>query len=171
LWGTLAGVVFTAFQILIQPVFIAPLFNTFTPLQEGHVRESILAMARANGMRPSNVYVIDESRRSVRINAQIAGLFGTERIALNDNLLSRTSLPEIKHAMGHELGHYVLHHFYHDLLRSVILIGTLLILLRSGFEWSVRRWEFCGAFAGSGMWPAFLFSSCFSRSLRHSALP
>lgn len=140
LWGTLAGVVFTAFQILIHPVFVAPLFNTFTPLEDARVRDPILAMARANGMRPGNVYVIDESRRSIRINAQVSGLFGTERIALNDNLLSRTSLPEIKHAMGHELGHYVLHHFYQNLLRSVILIGALLLLLRGGFDWSVRRW-------------------------------
>lgn len=139
-WGALAGVVFMAFQILIHPVYVAPLFNTFTPLEEEHVREPILAMARANGMNPDNVYVVDESKRSMRINAQVSGLFGTERIALNDNLLARTSLPEIKHAMGHELGHYVLHHFYNELLRSVILIGALLLLLQRGFEWSMRKW-------------------------------
>jgi STE24 endopeptidase len=140
LWGALAGVAFTAFQILIHPVFVAPLFNTFTPLMEGQVRESILAMARANGMHSDNVYVIDESKRSIRINAQVSGLFGTERIALNDNLLSRASLPEIEHAMGHELGHYVLHHSYQDLFTSGILAGALLLLLRGGFGWSVRRW-------------------------------
>jgi STE24 endopeptidase len=140
LWGAFVGVLFSAIQILVYPVYVAPLFNTYTPLTDERVREPVLALARANGMRVEDVYVVDESRRSRRINAQVSGLFGTQRLSLNDNLLERTSLPEIRHVMAHELGHYVLNHFVEDLLRSIILIAALFLLLQRGFDGAVRRW-------------------------------
>ena len=79
--------------IVIEPVFIAPLFNDYTPLPAGPTRDSILSLARANGIPADNVYVFNASKQTTRISANVAGALGTTRIALNDNLLNQTSRP------------------------------------------------------------------------------
>src|SRR5688572_19021287 len=100
------------FMIMLSPVFIDPLFNDYKPLREGSVRESVLSLARANRIPTENVVEFDASRQTNRISANVAGFLGTTRVALNDNLLERTSEPEIKAVMGHEMGHYVLNHAF-----------------------------------------------------------
>jgi STE24 endopeptidase len=132
--------VFAIFGALIFPVFIAPLFNRYTVLADARIREPILRMARANGIAADRVYVVDASRQSTRISANVSGLLGTQRITLNDNLLRRTSLPEIEAVMGHEMGHYVLHHIYQAIVFFTLLIVAGFALLRFGFAWAAARW-------------------------------
>ena len=100
------------FFALIAPVYVAPLFNKYTRLEDAAIRDPILSMARANGISAKDVYVQDASRQSTRVSAFVTGFLGTERIVLNDNLLKRCSLAEIESVMGHEMGHYVMHHAY-----------------------------------------------------------
>ena len=119
------------FMIMLSPVFIDPLFNDYKPLREGSVRESVLSLARANRIPTENVVEFDASRQTNRISANVAGFLGTTRVALNDNLLERTSEPEIKAVMGHEMGHYVLNHAF----RLVVYMSLVLVL---GF-WFVHR--------------------------------
>ena len=95
---------------MIEPVFIAPLFNHYQPLNAGPLKTEILSLARANGIPADNVYEFDASRQDKRISANVSGLFGTTRISLNDNLLKRCNPREIMAVMGHEMGHYVLDH-------------------------------------------------------------
>ena len=71
------------------PVFIEPIFNKYTELPTRRLREPILSLARANGIPADHVYVVDASKQTKRVSANVAGLFGTTRIALNDNLLNR----------------------------------------------------------------------------------
>src|SRR5579883_3521964 len=85
-WGALASVVLLMFTALIAPVYIAPLFNTYTKLTDPKIIDPILSMARANGIPATDVYEVDESRQSNRVSANVSGLWGTERISLNDNL-------------------------------------------------------------------------------------
>jgi STE24 endopeptidase len=139
-WGTVASVVFTALTILIAPVYIAPLFNKFNKLQDPVIKESILSMARANGIPATEVYEVDASRQSTRISAYVAGFLGTERIVLNDNLLKRCSPEEIQSVMGHEMGHYVLHHIYKDLIFFGVLFLVGFAYLNWGMRWSLARW-------------------------------
>jgi STE24 endopeptidase len=139
LWGSLAAVLFLGFTALIYPVYIAPFFNTYTPLADERVRDPVLRMAQANGVNVDQVYVIDESRQSRRISAHVTGLLHTRRVALNDNLLERTSLPEIKAVMGHEIGHYVLNHSYKRLITMLVLLVAAFLLLQRSFEWGARR--------------------------------
>jgi STE24 endopeptidase len=139
-WGTVASVVFTALTILIAPVYIAPLFNKFNKLQDPVIKESILSMARANGIPATEVYEVDASRQSTRISAYVAGFLGTERIVLNDNLLKRCSPEEIRSVMGHEMGHYVLHHIYKDLIFFGVLFLVGFAYLNWGMRWSLARW-------------------------------
>ncbi len=56
------------------------------------------------------MFVVDASRQTTRVSANVAGFLGTTRIALNDNLLKQCTLPEIRAVMAHEMGHYVLNH-------------------------------------------------------------
>lgn len=110
LWGTLVVVALSFFGNFIAPLFVEPLFNTYKPVNDPSIRDPILAMARANQIPVTQVFEVDASRQTTRVSANVAGLLGTTRIALNDNLLKRCSLSEIRAVMAHEMGHYVLNH-------------------------------------------------------------
>ncbi len=106
----------------IAPVYIAPLFNTYTTLKPSPVRDGILRLAHANGISAQEVYQVDASRKTTRVSANVSGLLGTERITLNDNLLNRASPAAIQAVLGHEMGHYVLNHGYKGLLALGLVI-------------------------------------------------
>lgn len=148
IWGAATATVFMAAALLMTPVFIAPLFNRFTVLEDPVVRDPILRMARQNGIPADKVYQVDASRQSDRISANVSGAFGTMRITLNDNLLNRCSLECIESVTGHEMGHYVMNHLYKELAPQLILFvlifGSLKTLLdrslRSrGGKWGIRE--------------------------------
>ena len=139
-WGAALMIVFSAFVGLIAPVYIAPLFNKYTPLKDASIREPILGMARANGIPAKDVYEFDASRQSNRVSANVSGFAGTLRISLNDNLLKRCTLPEIETTMGHEMGHYVLNHAY----KGLVMIGVVIVIGFAFVNWGVNaslmRW-------------------------------
>jgi len=139
-WGAVVGILFIIFGAVIAPVYIAPLFNKFTPLTDARVRDPILSMARANGIPADNVYVSNASKQSKRISANVSGLFGTTRITLNDNLLNRSTLPQIEAVMGHEMGHYVLNHGYKGIMFFTIVIVIAFAFLKRAFTWAQARW-------------------------------
>lgn len=135
LWGAAAVSALLALMLLVAPVLIDPLFNTYKPLEAGPVRSAVLAMAKSNGVPTDEVYVVDASRQTKRISANVSGLGGTAAVRLNDNLLNKTSLPEIRAVMGHELGHYTLNH-------APKLLMQLGLLILFGFlfcQWAMRR--------------------------------
>jgi STE24 endopeptidase len=126
LWGTgvLAG--FIAIAVAIGPVFIAPLFNTYSEMPAGPLRDRIVAVAQANHIPAEHIYVSDASRQSKRISANVSGLGPTIRITLNDNLLKRTGPDEVEAVMGHEMGHYVLGHIWKSIALFALVIGLIL---------------------------------------------
>lgn len=140
LWASGVSVVFIVFAFAVTPVFIEPLFNKYTPLRDESIRGPILRLARANGIPATDVFVVDASKQSTRVSANVAGFLGTERIALNDNLLKRCSLAEIEAVMGHEMGHYVLNHVYKGILEFGLLIVAGFAFLRWSFERVSARW-------------------------------
>ena len=140
LWGAGVTIAFQALIILIFPVFLAPMFNKYTPLEDARIREPILRLARQNGIQASEVYEVDASRQSKRVSANVSGIMGTERITLNDNLLNRCSPQGIMSTMGHEMGHYVLNHGYKMLAFLTILVAIFFGVLRWGLSWSLGRW-------------------------------
>ncbi len=140
LWGAAAAIVFQMIGALIFPVFVAPLFNQYTLLEDPGIRDPILRIARQNGIPATQVYQVNASLQSNRISANVSGFLGTERITLNDNLLKRASPQAIMAVMGHEMGHYVLNHIYKAIAFYVILYAAFFALLRKGLEWSLRRW-------------------------------
>ncbi len=140
IWGSVVSALFVCFVIFIQPVFIEPLFNEYKPLDEGPVKTELLAMTRANGVVVDQIFQVDASKQSTRISANVAGFMGTMRVALNDNLLERTSLPEIKVVMAHELGHYVLNQIYQLVIYLAVIITLSLAFIHWAFDRVVARW-------------------------------
>jgi STE24 endopeptidase len=138
--GAVLMVVFFAFVSLIAPVYISPLFNTYTKLGDATVRDPILSMARANGIPAKDVYEFDASRQSNRVSANVSGFAQTLRISLNDNLLKRCTLPEIETTMGHEMGHYVLNHSYKGLVMMGVVFVIGFAFVNWGISFSLARW-------------------------------
>ena len=148
-WLLATGVIvaFLAFGMLIGPVYIAPLFNTYTELPAGPVRDRIVAMAQAKQIPSEHIYLFDASKQTKRISANVSGIGPTIRISLNDNLLNRSNEAEIAAVMGHEMGHYVLNHVWWGLLFLSLLAASILFLVsriapgliaRYGAGWGVR---------------------------------
>ena len=141
-WAWATGVVgaFLLVGVVIGPVFIAPLFNTYTEMKPGPLRNKLEAIAAREGIPANHIYVFDQSKQHKRISANVSGLGPTIRISLNDNLLERTSEPEILAVMGHEMGHYKLNHIW-------VLFGVFLLLAAAGLfvtsraaPWLIRRY-------------------------------
>jgi STE24 endopeptidase len=140
IWGTIVMIIFSGTLVLIAPVYIEPLFNTYKPLTNPKIRDPILAMARANEIPVKQVFEVDASRQTTRVSANVSGLLGTTRVALNDNLLKQCTLPEIRAVMAHEMGHYVLNHGAKLLTYLGILILVGFALTRILFDAAVTRW-------------------------------
>lgn len=140
IWGAIVTTLFAIFFVMIAPVFIFPLFNKITRLDDPKVTAPILSVARANGIPAHDVFEIDASRQTTRMSANVSGFGKTLRITLNDNLLRRGSLEEILAVTGHEMGHYVLHHIYKFLLFLFVVIAAFFSILRWSLDWSLARW-------------------------------
>jgi STE24 endopeptidase len=140
IWGAVVTMAFFIMTVLIVPIYILPIFNKITRLDDPKVVDPILSMARANGISAQDVYEIDASRQTTRMSANVSGFANTMRITLNDNLLRRGSPEEIQSVMGHEMGHYVLNHVYKfTIFMSIVIVLTFAILYR-GVEWALQRW-------------------------------
>ena len=140
IWGAVATMVFVIFAVMIAPVFLIPMFNKVTILNDPKVTVPILSMARANGITAKDVYQIDASKQTTRMSANVSGFGKTMRITLNDNLLRRGSPEEIQSVMGHEMGHYVLNHIYKTMLFLLVVVVVGFSLLRWALDWSLARW-------------------------------
>jgi STE24 endopeptidase len=139
-WGAVLSVLFIAFVSLIAPVYLFPLFNKYTKLEDPRIKDPILSMARANGIPATEVYEFDASRQSNRVSANVSGFASTLRISLNDNLLKRCTLPEIETTMGHEMGHYVLNHAYKGLVLGGVVFVIGFAFLNWGINLALARW-------------------------------
>jgi STE24 endopeptidase len=144
MWGTCVAMVFMIFTAMIAPPLIDPLFNSYKPLPDGPVRQSILSLARANGVPAKDVYMFDASKQTNRVSANVSGLFGTTSIRLNDNLLNRCSLPEIKGVMAHEMGHYVLNHVIKSMVFFFLILAAGFAFAAWGFDWVSARFTAWG---------------------------
>jgi STE24 endopeptidase len=148
LWGAGLAIAFQILVAVIYPIYIAPLFNHYSPLPEGPLKTQILSLARANDIPADNVWVMDASRQRNRISANVSGFLGTTRITLNDNLLKQGTPDEVLAVLGHEMGHYVMGHVLRDILLSGLLTIATFAFLHWGFQlavgmfggqWQVRR--------------------------------
>lgn len=128
-WWLLLGLIYLAFNLgisLIYPIFIAPLFNKFTPLEEGELKTKLEALLKKCGFKSSGVFVMDASKRTGHSNAYFTGFGKSKRVVLYDTLIAQLTADEIESVLGHELGHYKHHHIVKRLAVMIPLIFALL---------------------------------------------
>jgi len=140
IWGAMATSAFLVLVVLIAPVYLVPVFNKVSRIEDPKITAPILRLARANGIPARDVYQMDASKQTTRMSANVSGFAGTMRITLNDNLLRRGSPEELQAVMGHEMGHYVLNHVYKGITQFTILIVVWFAALRLTLDWALARW-------------------------------
>lgn len=130
-------IVVTAFILIVQfiaPTWIMPLFNKFTPLDEGELKKSIFNFADSVDFSLENVFVMDGSKRSSKSNAFFTGFGKNKRIALFDTLIEKQSVKELVAILAHEIGHYKKRHILQGMIISIIHTGVMLYLLSIFFS-------------------------------------
>ncbi len=113
----------------IAPTWIMPLFNKFTPMEPGELKEAILRYARSAKFPVKNVLVMDGSKRSSKSNAFFTGFGRNKRIALFDTLIGKHSVSELVAVLAHEIGHYKKKHILQGTIISILHTGVILFLL------------------------------------------
>lgn len=142
IWGWAALFAFQLVMMVLAPVLILPLFNKFTPLAEGSLRERLLELGRRTGFLSQSIQIMDGSRRSRHSNAFFTGFGGFRKIVLFDTLIQQLTEPELEAVLAHEIGHYRKHHIPKLLLWSAFssLVGFYVI------SWLARQAWFYQAF-------------------------
>ncbi len=128
-WWLYVWVFWSAFNLLamfVYPTWIAPLFNKFSPLEDGEMKSRIEALLNRCGFRSSGLFVMDGSKRSNHGNAYFTGFGNNKRIVFFDTLLSRLSPPEIEAVLAHELGHFRKKHVVKHI---IVMFASSLVLL------------------------------------------
>ena len=129
LWWLYAWILWCSFQMLmlvLVPLFIAPLFNKFQPLEDENLRTRIENLMQRVGFKASGLFVMDGSRRSAHGNAYFSGFGAAKRIVFFDTLLERLAPHEIEAVLAHELGHFKLKHI---VKRIVVMFAASLAFL------------------------------------------
>ena len=125
-------IVLTVYSLVMQiisPIWIMPWFNKFKPVESTELRDAVLNYADSVNYRISDVYIVDESKRSTKPNAFFTGIGRSKRIALYDTLVENYTVPEIVAILGHEIGHFKKKHILMGLGIGIIHSGIMLFLL------------------------------------------
>jgi STE24 endopeptidase len=143
-WGFACTFLFTLVLMVLYPMFILPLFNKFTPLPEGELKERLMSLAARTGFAAKTILVMDGSRRSGHSNAFFAGVGRTRRVVLFDTLISQLSPEELESVLAHEIGHYKLGHIPRMIGVSAILtfLSFALIGWLASCPWFVTSFGF-----------------------------
>ena len=126
-WIAVSG--FSLLATYLAPWLILPLFNKFTVLKEGELKDSIRVMAEKCEFPLTEVYEIDGSRRSTKANAFFTGLGRNRKIALFDTLIEKHSVRELVAVLAHEIGHYKKKHITQAIILGVLRTGILFFML------------------------------------------
>jgi STE24 endopeptidase len=123
LWGFIAMFTVAVLANVLAPTFMA-LFNKFSPLEEGELKEQISAMMDKVGLKNDGIFVLDASKRDSRLNAFFGGLGKSKRVVLFDTLIEKLNTKELLAVLGHELGHFT----HGDIWKNIGLMGLLLFI-------------------------------------------
>jgi len=133
-WAWAAGLtaVVVVIGLVVSPILIEPLFNTYTPAPNGPVRDAVVALAEKTGTPSDKIFIYNGSKQSDRYTANVSGLFGSARVAMSDVMFTKgADLAEVRGVVGHEMGHYVRGHI-------LWTVGVLIVLSALGF-WLTDR--------------------------------
>lgn len=120
---------FQLFMMLIAPTVIMPLFNKFSPLEEGELKNTLEKYAKENNFHLKGIYSMDESKRTTKPNAFFTGLGKSRRIVLYDTLIEKYSSDELLTTLAHEMGHHKLKHTPKMVIAAILQTGLLFFTL------------------------------------------
>lgn len=147
-WWFWVWLVWMTFNLLIMwafPRYIAPLFNTFQPLEDEALARRIEGLLARCGFRSNGIFVMDGSRRSTHGNAYFGGLGSNKRIVFFDTLLKSLDHDEIEAVLAHELGHFRRRH----VLKRVLTLGVTSLVGLALLGWLMRQpWFYQGLGVG-----------------------
>jgi len=139
-WWVYAWLGLTAFSLLMTwayPKFIAPLFNKFSPLEEGEVADRINNLLERTGFNSKGVFVMDGSKRSGHGNAYFTGFGKNKRIVFFDTLLEHLTPSQVEAVLAHELGHFKRKHIVKGMALSIAMtfVGFAVLAWLMQQEW------------------------------------
>ena len=140
-WIWTGGLAATAIVLLmlIGPIFIEPLFNTYTPAPNGPVRDEVVALAKIAGVPYDKIYIYNGSKQSNRYTANVSGLGGSARVAMSDVMFAKgADLAEVRGVVGHEMGHYKRYHILWSTLASALMAIVAAFIVDRTFPWVAK---------------------------------
>ncbi len=139
LWFAVGALPFMVLMIVVYPVFISPLFNKFEPLKDKQLAEDMTQLAAKAGIYNPDIYEVDASKQSNKLNAYFTGMFGSKRIVLTDNIINAMTPQELEFVMAHEIGHYKMNHIWKGLFLAIVLVFFTLYVMDKSLHGMIRR--------------------------------
>lgn len=132
LWASGVAVAGVILLVVVSPIFIEPLFNSYTQAPDGAVRSEVIKLAEATGVPHDKILIFDGSKQSDRYTANVSGLFGTARVAMSDTMFKQNAdMSEVIGVVGHEMGHYVhVHILWFAAFLSILCIALFWLIDR-----------------------------------------
>ncbi|MEI6454750.1 MAG: M48 family metallopeptidase [bacterium] len=156
-WGVITF--FSIFFTLFYSNLIVPLFNKQSLLEEGDLKDAIKAFALSTGFKMKDIYIIDGSKRSKKVNAYFTGFGKKRRIVLYDTLIQNHTVDELVAVLAHEIGHNKKRHTLEGLILSIIQSGIMLFILslfiQKNSHLADALCQALGGFAGIGVHQSF----------------
>jgi STE24 endopeptidase len=144
LWAWAAVLAFQLLMLVLAPIIILPLFNKFTPLPEGALRDRLLRLGERTGFHSKSIQVMDGSKRSRHSNAFFTGFGKFRKIVLFDTLINQLAEVELEAVLAHEIGHYKKKHIPKMLVGSALglLVAFFAIAQLANQPWFYRAFGF-----------------------------
>src|SRR5438067_3022067 len=169
LWAAAVVIAFQLLMLLIAPAVIMPLFNKFTPLPEGALRERLFALAQRTDFPTRNIDVMDGSKRSRHSNAFFTGFGRFRKIVLFDTLIEQLTELELESVLAHEIGHYKKRHLIKLLGLSIagVFVAFAVIAWLAHQQWFYRAFgfEYQPGFAAANLVPAMLLFALLAETI------
>jgi STE24 endopeptidase len=175
LWAAAVVIAFQLLLLLVAPAIIMPLFNKFTPLPAGMLRERLFALAQRTDFLTRNIELMDGSKRSRHSNAFFTGFGRFRKIVLFDTLIAQLTEPEVESVLAHEIGHYKKRHVLKSLGVSIagVLVAFAAIAWVAGQQWFYRAFGFehQGGSAAANVVPAMLLFALLAGTIKFWVSP
>src|SRR5947199_9425914 len=160
LWAAAVVIAFQLLMLLVAPAVIMPLFNKFTPLPEGTLRQRLFALAQRTDFPARSIEMMDGSKRSRHSNAFFTGFGRFRKIVLFDTLVAQLTQPELESVLAHEIGHYKKRHLIKLLGLSIagVFVAFAVIAWLAHQQWFYRAFgfEYQPSFPAANLVPAML---------------
>ena len=140
-WFAVGAIPFMVLTMIVVPIFIMPLVNEFEPVKNEQVRSEVAALAEKAGIGDADIFQVNGSKQSTKVNAYVTGMFQSKRIVLYDTLIDNFSIDEIRFVMGHEIGHYVMNHIWWGLGLSLLFVCFVLWLVNRTIHGVITRFK------------------------------